>query len=170
MWIPATLFVIYNVSNILEHIKSGLSIRTWWNNQRMGRITTMTSCFLGFLTIILKQLRISDTNFEITKKEQVHSNEGTNENVGRFIFNESLIFLPGTTILFIQLIALFMSGNGYGYGVGEVLCSAYVVLCYLPFLKGLFGKGKYGIPLSTIWKSIVLAFTFVYLCSSNIAK
>jgi cellulose synthase/poly-beta-1,6-N-acetylglucosamine synthase-like glycosyltransferase len=174
MWIPTTLFVIYNVSNILEHIKSGLSIRTWWNNQRMGRITTMTSCFLGFLTIILKQLRISDTNFEITKKEQVHSNEGTNENVGRFIFNESLIFLPGTTILFIQLIALLMSGNGfgygYGYGVGEVFCSAYVVLCYLPFLKGLFGKGKYGIPLSTIWKSIVLAFTFVYLCSSNIAK
>jgi hypothetical protein len=170
MWIPTTLFVIYNVSNILEHIKSGLSIRTWWNNQRMGRITTMTSCFLGFLTIILKQLRISDTNFEITKKEQVHSNEGTNENVGRFIFNESLIFLPGTTILFIQFIALFMSGNGFGYGVGEVFCSAYVVLCYLPFLKGLFGKGKYGIPLSTIWKSIVLAFTFVYLCSSNIAK
>jgi hypothetical protein len=174
MWIPTTLFVIYNVSNILEHIKSGLSIRTWWNNQRMGRITTMNSCFLGFLTIILKQLRISDTNFEITKKEQVHSNEGTNENVGRFIFNESLIFLPGTTILFIQLIALLMSGNGfgygYGYGVGEVFCSAYVVLCYLPFLKGLFGKGKYGIPLSTIWKSIVLAFTFVYLCSSTIAK
>jgi hypothetical protein len=174
MWIPTTLFVIYNVSNILEHIKSGLSIRTWWNNQRMGRITTMTSCFLGFLTIILKQLRISDTNFEITKKEQVHSNEGTNENVGRFIFNESLIFLPGTTILFIQLIALLMSGNGfgygYGYGVGEVFCSAYVVLCYLPFLKGLFGKGKYGIPLSTIWKSMVLAFTFVYLCSSTIAK
>ncbi|XP_045806914.1 cellulose synthase-like protein H1 [Trifolium pratense] len=170
MWIPTTLFVIYNVSNIIEHIKSGLSIRTWWNNQRMGRITTMTSCFLAFITIILKKLRISGTNFEITKKEQVHSNEGTNENVGRFSFNESLIFLPGTTILFIQLIALFMSGNGngYGYGVGEVFCSAYVVLCYLPFFKGLFGKGKYGIPLSTIWKSMVLAFTFVYLCSRPI--
>jgi len=139
----------------------------------------MNSCFLGFLTIILKLLRISDTNFEITKKEQVPSNEGTNENVGRFIFNESLIFLPGTTILLVQLIAIFMSWLGWnplvksgtnGYGVGEVFCSAYVVLCYLPFLKGLFGKGKYGIPLSTICKSMVLALLFVHLCSTTIAN
>lgn len=179
MWIPTTLFVIYNVSNLIEHVKSGLSIRTWWNNQRMGRITTMNSCFLGFLTIILKNLRISDTNFEITKKEQVPSNESTNENAGRFIFNESLIFLPGTTILLVQLIAIFTSWLGWkpliksgadGYGAGEVFCSAYVVLCYLPFLKGLFGKGKYGIPLSTICKSMVLALLFVHLCGTTIAN
>ncbi|XP_004487428.1 cellulose synthase-like protein H1 isoform X2 [Cicer arietinum] len=172
MWIPTTLFVIYNISNLFEHIKSGLSIRTWWNNQRMGRITTMNSCFLGFLTILLKHLRISDTPFEITKKEQPSSNE----NVGRFIFNESLIFLPGTTILMVQFIALFMSLLEWqplvsnGYGVGEVFCSGYVVLCYLPFLKGLFGKGKYGIPLSTICKSTVLAFLFVHFCSKTIAN
>ncbi|XP_058779634.1 cellulose synthase-like protein H1 [Vicia villosa] len=172
MWIPVTVFAIYNISTLSEHIKSGLSFRTWWNNQRMGRITTMNSCFLGFLTIILKKLRISDTVFEITKKEELPSNDSSNENVGRFIFNESLLFLPGTTILFVQLSALFMSclgwkliKNGEGFGVGEVFCSAYVVLCYLPFLKGLFGRGKYGIPFSTIWKSMVLAFLFVHFCN-----
>ncbi|KAJ1400045.1 Nucleotide-diphospho-sugar transferase [Sesbania bispinosa] len=178
MWIPTSLFVIFNISNLAEHLKSGLSFRTWWNNQRMGRITTMNSCFLGFLTILLKQLGISDTVFEITKKDQPSSNECNNENIGRFIFNESLIFLPGTAILFVQLTALAISwsrwqplvNSEHAYGAGEVFCSAYVVLCYLPFLKGLFGRGKYGIPLSTICKSMVLAFLFVHLCRSTVSN
>ncbi|KAK7324813.1 hypothetical protein VNO77_28670 [Canavalia gladiata] len=175
MWIPATLFVMYNISALLEHVMTGLSVQTWWNNQRMGRITTMTSCFFGFLDILLKRLRISDTVFEITKKDQPSSGGSNNKNVGRFIFNESLIFLPGTTILLVQLIALVTSWwrwltlvkNERAYGVGEVFCSAYLVICYLPFLKGLFGKGKYGIPLSTICKATVLAFLFAHLCNGT---
>ncbi|ESW21985.1 hypothetical protein PHAVU_005G116700 [Phaseolus vulgaris] len=174
MWFPVSVFVVYNVGTLSEHLMSGLSARTWWNNQRMGRITTMTSCFLGFLDILLKRLRISDTVFEITKKDQPSSN---NENVGRFIFNKSPIFVPGTTILLIQLTALVTALWGWqqlkndgAYGLGEVFCSAYVVLCYLPLLKGLFGIGKYGIPLSTISKATVLAFFFVQLCRSTITK
>ncbi|RDX60477.1 Cellulose synthase-like protein B4, partial [Mucuna pruriens] len=164
-----TLFVLYNISTVLEYLKTGLSIRTWWNNQRMARITTTSAWFFGFLAILLKRLRLSETVFEITKKDQTYSNEGANENAGRFTFNKSLIFLPGTTILLIQLIALGTkllgwqphARNGDGSGVGEVFCSAYLVICYWPFLKGLFEKGKYGIPLSTICKSTTLAFLFV---------
>ncbi|XP_029131074.1 cellulose synthase-like protein H1 isoform X2 [Cajanus cajan] len=169
MWIPTTLFVAYNVGTLSEHLISGLSARTWWNNQRMGRITTMTSCFFGFLDILLKRLRISDTVFEITKKDQPSFGD---ENVGRFIFNGSPIFVPGTTILFIQLMALVTSWWGWqnknerAYGLGEVFCSAYVVLCYLPFLKGLFARGKYGIPLCTILKAALLAFLFGHVCIS----
>ncbi|KAK7272274.1 hypothetical protein RJT34_28770 [Clitoria ternatea] len=180
MWIPTTLFVMYNISALTEHLISGLSARTWWNNQRMGRITTMTSCFLGFLGIMLKRLRISDTVFEITKKDQPSSRECADDTVGRFIFNESLIFLPGTTILLIQLIALVISWWGWywkhlvtnecAYGLGEVFCGAYLVLCYLPFLKGLFGKGKYGIPLPTIGKAAVLAYLFVHVCNSTVTN
>ncbi|KAL1345679.1 hypothetical protein HN51_019398 [Arachis hypogaea] len=170
LWIPATLVLIYNVSTLLEQVLSGLSIRTWWNNQRMARITTMNSCSFGFLAIILKQLRISDTVFEITKKEEPSSSDDGNS--GRFTFNESPIFLPGITILLVQLTALVINfsirrGSNTHYGFGEVFCSAYVVLCYLPFLKGLFGRGKYGIPLSTICKSTLLAFLFVQLCRSQ---
>lgn len=176
MWIPTSVFVMYNVATLLEHLISGLSARTWWNNQRMGRITTMTSCFFGFLDIVLKRLRISDTVFEITKKDQPSSND---ENVGRFIFNKSPIFVPGTAILLIQLTALVISWwrwqqsllkNERTYGLGEVFCSAYLVLCYLPLLKGLFAKGKYGIPLSTICKAMVLAFLFVQLCNASVAN
>ncbi|XP_068500231.1 cellulose synthase-like protein H1 isoform X2 [Phaseolus vulgaris] len=168
--IPTTLFVIYNISTVVEYLGTGLSIRTWWNSQRMARITTTNAWFSGFLSIVLKLLRISDTVFEITKKEQSSSNESAKENNGRFIFNESPIFIPGTTILLIQLIALVTKllgwqprvRNGHGSGIEEMLCCSYLVVCYWPFFKGLFGKGKYGIPLSTICKSMVLAFLFVY--------
>ncbi|KAL2331856.1 hypothetical protein Fmac_019437 [Flemingia macrophylla] len=173
MWIPTTLFVTYNVASLTEHLISGLSARTWWNNLRMGRITTMTSCFFGFLDIVFKRFRISDTVFEITKKDQPSSGD---ENVGRFVFNESPIFVAGTTILFIELIALAISwrgwqnGNDRAYGLGEVFCSAFVVLCYMPFLKGLFGKGKYGIPFCTKLKAIVFAYLVFYACTSIVTN
>lgn len=174
-WIPITLLVIYNISSLLEYLKTGLSIRTWWNNQKMSRITTTSAWFFGFLTILLKRLRISDTVFEITRKDQPSSDEGANEKVGRFIFNKSPIFVPGTTILLIQLTALVTKWlqweapvrNGHGSGAGEVFCCLYLTICYWPFLKGLFEKGKYGIPFSTICKSMTLAFLFVYLCKGT---
>ncbi|KAL2331854.1 hypothetical protein Fmac_019435 [Flemingia macrophylla] len=176
-WIPVTLLVIYNISSLVEYLKTGLSIRTWLNCQRMIRITTMNSWFLGFLTIMLKRLGISDAVFEITKKEQPVSGEDVNnETIGRFTFNNSALFVPGTTILLIQLMALFTKSmgwqppvrSGHGSGVGEMFCSLYLVVCYWPFLKGLFEKGKYGIPLSTICKSTILAMLFVHLSKLTI--
>ncbi|CAJ2663387.1 unnamed protein product [Trifolium pratense] len=181
LWIHGALFVTYNISTLSESLRTGLSIRTWWNTQKMMRITTMSGWFFGFLVILLKKLRISEPIFEITKKEQSSTSfDGVNQNSGRFSFNESPIFLPSTTILFVQLIALgtclfgwaqhVRSGLGYGlgYGLGEVLCSAYLVACYWPFLKGLFGTGKQGIPLSTIIKSTMLTFLFVHFCKLTI--
>jgi hypothetical protein len=178
LWIHGALFVTYNISTLSESLKTGLSIRTWWNTQKMMRITAMSAWFFGFLAIILKKLRISEPIFEITKKEQSSTSfDGANQNSGRFSFNESPIFLPSTTILFVQLIALVSClfgwaqhdiRSGLGYGLGEVLCSAYLVACHWPFLRGLFGNGKHGIPLSTMIKSAMLAFLFVHFCKLTI--
>ncbi|XP_058779640.1 cellulose synthase-like protein H1 isoform X2 [Vicia villosa] len=170
LWIHTFLFVTYNISTLSESLKTGLSITTWWNNQRMMRINTMSSWFFGFLTVLLKLLRISEPVFEITKKNESSSGDD------RFSFNESSIFLLSTTILFVQLTSLVTSFFEYAsrirseleYGYGEVLCSAYLVVCYLPFLKGLFRTGKHGIPLSTIFKSAILSFIFVHLCKLTI--
>lgn len=52
-------------------------------------------------------------------------------------------------------------------GLGEIFCSVYVVLLYMPFMLGFFRKGKYGIPLSTIWKSAALALGFLQLCKMS---
>ncbi|XP_061962469.1 cellulose synthase-like protein H1 [Populus nigra] len=166
IYIYMALFLSYVIYTLIEYLETGLSIRAWWNNQRMARINAMNAWLFGFISVILKVLRISDTVFEVTQKDQSSSNDGDE---GRFTFDASLIFVPGTTVLLLQLTALIMGFRGMqlsvndGSGLGERLCSIMVVICFWPFLKGLFAKGKYGIPLSTIFKSAFLALCFVLL-------
>ena len=128
----------------------------------------MTAWPFAILSVILKLLGISNTVFEITRKDE--SASGDDEDASRFTFNESPLFIPGTTILLLQLTAMAMkllglqpaAQSGNGSGLGELFCASYLILCYWPFLRGLFEKGKYGIPLSTICKSAALAFLFVH--------
>ena len=171
LYVLAAIFIIYNVYTLSEYLRSGQSVRAWWNNQRMSRINTTNAWLFGFFSVIFKLLGISETVFEVTQKDQ-SSDDASDAEAGRFTFNESPIFLPGTTILVVHLTALVVSllklkppaRDGHGSGLGEVLCSVYLVLCFWPFLKGLFGKGRHGIPSSTICKSTALALLFVYFC------
>ncbi|RDX62085.1 Cellulose synthase-like protein H1, partial [Mucuna pruriens] len=172
LWIPIALFVIYNVHTLLEYLTIGLSIRHWWNNQRMCMIRTTTASFVGFLSAMLKLSGLSDTVFEVTEKEQQTSSaDGNREGAGRFTFEESPIFVIGTTILMVHLTAMLIkfwrqSNGENGCGLGEFMASTYVVVCYWPYFKGLFGRGKYGIPLSIMCNSAVFAFLFVLFCSN----
>ncbi|KAH7533078.1 hypothetical protein FEM48_Zijuj04G0092200 [Ziziphus jujuba var. spinosa] len=174
-YIPIALFVIFNLYNLQEYIATSQSIKAWWNNQRMGRIISTSAWFFGVIRMVLKLLGISETVFEVTQKDQFATdddNDGVDARAGRFTFDKSPIFVPVTTILLVQLTSLAIgllglrppADGGQGSGPLEIVCSVWLVLCLWPFLKGMFGKGKYGIPLSTISKSSALALTFVYLC------
>ncbi|KAH7576717.1 hypothetical protein JRO89_XS01G0135400 [Xanthoceras sorbifolium] len=173
IYIPAAIFVVYNFYTLSEYIRMGFSISSWWNNQSMTRIITMTSWIFGVLNTVLKLLGLSETSFEITKKDLDDHQSSTSiddykvdENAGKFIFDESAFFVLGTTVLLVQLAALatsllgLQSPGGQGSGLAEVLCSVLVVLWFRPFMEGLFRKGKYGIPWSTIYKSAALALLF----------
>ena len=143
----------------------------------MSIITTMTSWFIGFLGAMLKLLGISDTVFEITQKEHPTSGgDKADTDGGRFTFEDSPVFVTGTTILLVQMTALFIkflglqppAHSGNGSGPGELICSIFLVLCFWPYLKGMFATGKYGIPLPTICKSAALTFVFVHFSRSTI--
>ena len=152
-------------------LQSGLSIRAWWNHLRMNKITLACAQLFGVLSVILKLLGLSEIVFEVTKKDQFASSDSDNVDAGSFTFDESRIFILGSTLLMVQLSALVMSLLGlqppaqgvYRSGLGEVMCSVFVVLCLWPFVKGLFRKGKYGIPFSIICNSTALALLFVLL-------
>ncbi|PRQ52743.1 putative cellulose synthase (UDP-forming) [Rosa chinensis] len=173
-YILAAVFLIYTIYTSSEYLRTGQSIRAWWNNQRMGRIISMSAWLFGFVSVILKLLGISETVFEVTRKDQsTSSDEGTEDTeAGKFTFDQSPVFIPPTTMLFLQLTALATAllglqppaRDGVESGSLETMCSVLLVVCLLPFLKGLFGSGKYGIPLSTIFKSAVLALFFYTLC------
>lgn len=134
----------------------------------MARVTS-TAWFFGFLSVLLKLLGLSETVFEITRKDNATDcNDDTS-----FTFDESPIFIPGTALLLLHLatlstiplrLLLTAADVTSGLEAAEILCSVWIVLCFWPFLKGLFGRGKYGIPPSTIFKSAALASAFSYLC------
>jgi hypothetical protein len=146
----------------------------------MITIRSTSVWFIGFLSAMVKLLGISDTVFEVTQKENPTSAGAAagddDADAGRFTFDESPNFVIGTTILLVQLTALVVkilgvqleAQSGNGCGIGELMCSVYLIVCYWPFLKGLFARGKYGIPLSTIFKSALLAFIFVHFCRISV--
>ncbi|XP_027339841.1 cellulose synthase-like protein B4 [Abrus precatorius] len=175
LWAPIALFVVYMVHTLLEYRSIGLPIRHWWNNQRMSIIRTTTAWFIGNLDGMLKVFGVSDAVFQVTQKESSDADGGDADD-GRFTFDESLVFVAGTTILLVQLTTLIIwifglqmqaTKSGNGSGPGELICVMYLLACYWQYLKGLFGKGKYGVPSSTICKSAVLALVFVHLCRST---
>uniref|UniRef100_A0A7N0RIY2 Cellulose synthase-like protein H1 n=1 Tax=Kalanchoe fedtschenkoi TaxID=63787 RepID=A0A7N0RIY2_KALFE len=174
--LPISLFMIYNFYTLYEYLQCGQSMRSWWNNQRASRINSSSAWLFGFICVILKLLGLSETVFELTRKENLDSDDGVvDEEIGRFTFDESPIFIPATTLVTVNLVAvglgfvrmiwagpLWMSG--VEYGAGELGCCVWVLLMFRPFVKGLFGKGKYGIPTRTIWKSTGLALAFFSFC------
>ncbi|XP_038902679.1 cellulose synthase-like protein H1 [Benincasa hispida] len=173
--IPLLLFVINKLRGLLDYFKTGQSVRAWWNNLRMEKIQTMSTSLLGMLAIILKIFGLSETVFEITKKESSSSSDDSESgdgDLGRLTFDESPFFVPVTTILMIQLAALSIGflqtqPSIQEFGVAEVMCSVWLILCFWPFLKGMFAKGPYGLPWPTLFKSSALAFLFVYLCQET---
>ncbi|CAB4274168.1 unnamed protein product [Prunus armeniaca] len=172
------VFLMKILYTLRFYLGFGLSIKQWWNHVRMGpsgKIPYVTSSLFGVVSVVFKLLGISEVAFEVTQKDQYSSSSDDQEddaNAGRFTFDESPIYVPATTLLFVHFTALAMGLFGMqppahgadGAGLGEMMCCAWVVLCFWPFLKGLFGKGKYGIPMPTIFKSAALALLFMHFC------
>uniref|UniRef100_A0A7N0RJ80 Uncharacterized protein n=1 Tax=Kalanchoe fedtschenkoi TaxID=63787 RepID=A0A7N0RJ80_KALFE len=176
--IPILLFVMYNLHTLCKYIRCGLSMRAWWNNQRAWRINSCSAWLFGVVGIVLKLLGLSETVLELTKKDGPGSDDGVaDREAGRFTFDESPIFVPATALVLVNLVAFGLgfariAGAGMNgliwadvkYEPEELGCCIWVPLMLSPFLKGLFGQGKYGIPRATILKSVALALVFFSFC------
>jgi len=181
--IPLALFLIYNIYNLMEYKDCGLSARAWWNNHRMQRITSASAWLLAFLTVLLKTIGLSETVFEVTRKDKsTSSDDGTSSahdeaDLGRFTFDSSPVFIPVTALAILNIVAIAVGawravagramgapGGGGGPSVGEFVCCGWLVLCFWPFVRGLVGKGSYGIPWSVKLKAGLIVAAFVHFC------
>ncbi|RLM75024.1 hypothetical protein C2845_PM15G08340 [Panicum miliaceum] len=177
--IPVALFLTYNLYNLAEYMECRLSARAWWNNHRMQRIVSSSAWLLAFLTVVLKTLGLSETVFEVTRKEQGQGAAPDDDGAdpGRFTFDSSLVFVPPTTLTILTAIALAVGAwravtgaapaAGGGPGAGEFACCGWLVLCFWPFVRGLAGKGSYGIPWSVKIKAGLPVAAFVHFCTRN---
>ena len=180
--IPLALFLAYNVYNLGEYKDCRLSVRAWWNNHSMQRIVSSSAWLLAFLTVVLKTVGLSETVFEVTRKEQQSSSDGDagdgadDADPGRFTFDSSPVFVPPTALAMLSIIAVAVGAwrvvagavpAAGAPGAGELVCCGWLVLCFWPFVRGLVGKGSYGIPWSVRLKSGLLVAAFAHLCTRN---
>lgn len=171
--VPLALFLAYNAYNLGEYVDCRLSARAWWNNQRMQRITSSSAWLLAFLTVVLKTVGLSETVFEVTRKEQQQQQGSPDADPGRFTFDSSPVFVPPAALAMLSVVAVAVGawravtgggGGGGGPGVGEFVCCVWLLLCFWPFVRGLVGgRGSYGIPWSVRIKAALLVAAFVHL-------
>uniref|UniRef100_A0A0E0KQQ8 Cellulose synthase-like protein H1 n=1 Tax=Oryza punctata TaxID=4537 RepID=A0A0E0KQQ8_ORYPU len=172
--IPLALFISYNTYNFMEYMVCGLSARAWWNNHRMQRIVSVSAWALAFLIVLLKTLGLSETVFEVTGKDKSISDDDGNTDgadPGRFTFDSSPVFIPVTALAMLNIVAINIGAWGAVFGTsegvpgaGEFMCCGWLVLCFFPFVRGLVGKGSYGIPWSVKLKASLLVAMFVTFC------
>ncbi|KAF0930360.1 hypothetical protein E2562_032198 [Oryza meyeriana var. granulata] len=178
--IPIALFLAYNTYNLMEYTECGQSARACWNNLRMQRIASASAWLLAFLTVILKTLGLSEIVFEVTRKDSSTTDgDGSTDEAdpGSFTFDASPVFIPVTALAILNVIAItigawravFATTEGLpgGPGIGEFLSCGWLVLCFMPFLRGLVGKGSYGIPWSVKMKASLLVAMFLLFCKRN---
>ncbi|AEC08697.1 cellulose synthase-like B3 [Arabidopsis thaliana] len=183
--IVVTLVGMHCLYSLWEFMSLGFSVQSWFASQSFWRIKTTCSWLFSIPDIILKLLGISKTVFIVTKKTMPKTMSGSgseksqrevdcpNQDSGKFEFDGSLYFLPGTFILLVNLAALagcsvgLQRHRGGGSGLAEACGCILVVILFLPFLKGMFEKGKYGIPWSTLSKAAFLAVLFVVFSVGN---
>ncbi|KAL0716034.1 hypothetical protein Bca4012_065356 [Brassica carinata] len=181
--ITATLVAMHCLYTLWQFMNIGFSVRSWYVSQSLWRILATSGWLFSLHDIILKLLGISNIGFVVAKKtipktmpisgyEPIQrEDDGPNSYIGKFEFDNSCHFVPGTFIMLVNMAALASNfvglqrsschHGGAPSGLAENCACIPVVLLFLPFLKGLFAKGKYGIPLSTLSKAAVLAMLFV---------
>ncbi|GJN02948.1 hypothetical protein PR202_ga20344 [Eleusine coracana subsp. coracana] len=176
--VPLALFLMCNIYDIMEYMDCRMSARAWWNNHRMQRISSASAWILAFLTVLLKTLGLSETVFEVTRKDQSKpdaSEAGAEAaaDPGRFTFDSSPVFILPTALAILNIVAIavaawrvvcFAGAAEFGPGAGEFVCCGWMVLCFWPFVRGFVGKGSYGIPWSVILKAGMLVSAFVHFC------
>ncbi|KAL5215275.1 hypothetical protein ABZP36_004427, partial [Zizania latifolia] len=182
--IPVALFLTHITYGFMEFMECGLSARAWWNNYRMRRITAASACLLAFLAVPLTTLGLSKTVFEVTPKDEStpdgdDGSTGNKADPGRFTFDASPVFIPVTALAMLSIVAIAVGlwrqvsgaakggASGGGPGIGEFMSCAWLLLCFLPFVRGLVGKGSYGIPWGVKLKAGLLVAMFLHFSKGN---
>ncbi|KAL1220610.1 Cellulose synthase-like protein B6 [Cardamine amara subsp. amara] len=174
--ITVTLVGMHCLYSLWQYMSLGFSVQSWYVSQSHLRILATCSWLFSIQDIILKLLGISKVGFIIAKKTMPETmttfesqpsqreDDGKKSDLGKFEFDSSSHFIPGTFVMLVNLAALARFFVGLQWSsLAEACGCILVVMLFLPFLKGLFEKGKYGIPLSTLSKAVFLTVLFVLL-------
>ncbi|OIS98865.1 cellulose synthase-like protein g3 [Nicotiana attenuata] len=144
------LFTTIFLSSLLEHLyevlSSGGNLRTWWNEQRIWIIKTVTACLFGCLDVLMKWLGIAKANFRLTNKA-IDEEKLRKYEKGKFDFQGAKLFMVPLTFLVLFNLVCFTFGmkrmvseRNFEEMFGQGFLSFYVLVLSYPILEGLVSK------------------------------
>ncbi|KAH0914410.1 hypothetical protein HID58_028856 [Brassica napus] len=148
--ITVTIVAMHCLYTLWQFTNNGFSVRSWYVSQSLWRILATCGWLFSIHDILLKLLGISNVGFVVAKKTTPKTMPISGyEPIQRQDDGPNSCYRSSC------------HHEGGRSGLAENCACILVILLFLPFLKGLFAKGKYGIPLSTLSKAALLAMIFV---------
>ncbi|KAL7210020.1 hypothetical protein ACSBR1_031569 [Camellia fascicularis] len=144
------LFAIVYASSLCQHLyevlSSGGSINSWWNEQRIWMIKSVTACLFGCLDVLMKWIGIAKVNFRLTNKA-IDQEKLKKYEKGKFEFKGAEPFMVPLTILVVLNIVCFIGGlkgliteKNFDEMFGQVFLSSLILVFSCPILEGIVQK------------------------------
>ncbi|CAI9771279.1 unnamed protein product [Fraxinus pennsylvanica] len=142
----ATVFVSSQAQHLYEVLSSGGSIRTWWNEQRIWMIKSVTACLFGCLDVLMKWIGVAKASFRLTNKAIDQEKFEKYEN-GKFNLQGAKTFMVPLSLLVLLNLGCFIggvkgliSGRNIEEMFGQGALSLYILVLSVPILEGLIRK------------------------------
>ncbi|THG20882.1 hypothetical protein TEA_003106 [Camellia sinensis var. sinensis] len=144
------LFAIVYASSLCQHLyevlSSGGSISSWWNEQRIWMIKSVTACLFGCLDVLMKWIGIAKVNFRLTNKA-IDQEKLEKYEKGKFDFEGAKLFMVPLTILVVLNIVCFIGGlkgliteKTFDEMFAQVFLSSLILVFSYPILEGIVQK------------------------------
>uniref|UniRef100_A0A7N2LYQ1 Cellulose synthase-like protein G2 n=1 Tax=Quercus lobata TaxID=97700 RepID=A0A7N2LYQ1_QUELO len=146
------VFVAIYTSSLFQHLYEVLSsdgsIMTWWNEQRIWMIKSISGSLFGVLDAIMKCLGKKKVNLSLTNKA-VDKEKFEKYEKGKFDFEGAAIFMVPLLILVVLNIVCFFCGlrrvvieKSLEEMFGQVFLSFFILILSYPILEEMVKKGK----------------------------
>ncbi|KAM3356508.1 cellulose synthase-like protein G3 [Capsicum galapagoense] len=141
-----TIFLSSLAEHLYEVLSSGGNLRTWWNEQRIWIIKTVTACLFGCLDVLMKWLGVAKANFRLTNKA-IDEEKLRKYEKGKFDFQGAKLFMVPLTFLVVFNVVCFIFGmkrlvseRNFEEIFGQGFLSFYCLVLSYPILEGLVSK------------------------------
>ncbi|WCJ23963.1 cellulose synthase family protein [Euphorbia peplus] len=168
------LFLASLLKHLQEVLSSGGNVQTWWNEQRIWMIKSVSAYTFGTLDAVLKLAGLRKASFVPTNKVP-DDGKITLYQKGKFDFRTSPMLLTPIAFLVILNVVSLIGGvariyiaadRSWDEMFAQIFLSFYIVVTNFPVIEGmLFRKDEGCISLSVGLLSLLLTMIFMYIGS-----
>ncbi|KAF8388199.1 hypothetical protein HHK36_026865 [Tetracentron sinense] len=149
------VFAMVYISSLCQHLyevlSSSGSVRTFWNEQRIWMIKSVTASLFGCLDVFMKWVGIQKANYRLTNKA-VDKEKLEKYEKGKFDFQGAAGFMvPLITLVVLNMVCFIggvrrvIIGGTYDEMFGQLFLSFFILVLSYPVIEGMVtmkGKGR----------------------------